>query len=199
MSLKLMLLSLAALIAVGAGEAVAANAGRPSVDRALNLIPSKGGAANASVGDRYHVRDVIVDADGTEHVRFDRTYGGLPVIGGDLVVHSRDGRYKSASFTQRAALNLSTRAHAEVGGCHRHRRCGVRLRFRRHAGEHAGGLRPRPRRCPAGLAGAPAQRAGRHDLHGRRPATAGSSSDGATVIPPLPPAPPEPSIRATSS
>src|SRR5436190_8931965 len=35
--------------------------------------------------------DAIVDADGTEHVRFGRTYRGLRVIGGDLVVHSAAG------------------------------------------------------------------------------------------------------------
>ncbi|MFJ1646327.1 M4 family metallopeptidase [Streptomyces sp. NPDC088258] len=33
------------------------------------------------------VRDVIKDADGTVHTRYERTYAGLPVLGGDLVVH----------------------------------------------------------------------------------------------------------------
>ncbi|MQY14813.1 Transglutaminase-activating metalloprotease [Streptomyces sp. RB5] len=32
-------------------------------------------------------KDVVLDADGTVHTRYDRTYAGLPVIGGDLVVH----------------------------------------------------------------------------------------------------------------
>ncbi|WP_033282821.1 M4 family metallopeptidase [Streptomyces sp. NRRL F-525] len=32
------------------------------------------------------VRDVVKDADGTVHTRYERTYGGLPVLGGDLVV-----------------------------------------------------------------------------------------------------------------
>lgn len=32
------------------------------------------------------VKDVLRDADGTEHTRYNRTYAGLPVIGGDLVV-----------------------------------------------------------------------------------------------------------------
>ena len=107
-SLKLTLLS-AALIALGVGEARAANAGHPAVQRALDLLRSHAGAARTSGGDGYRTRDVIVDADGTEHVRFDRTYGGLPVIGGDLVMHSSSGRLKSTSVTQGAALNLSTR------------------------------------------------------------------------------------------
>ncbi|WP_260867309.1 M4 family metallopeptidase [Streptomyces sp. SAJ15] len=32
------------------------------------------------------VRDVVKDADGTTHTRYERTYEGLPVIGGDLVI-----------------------------------------------------------------------------------------------------------------
>ncbi|MEV5731020.1 MULTISPECIES: M4 family metallopeptidase [Streptomyces] len=33
------------------------------------------------------VRDVVKDADGSLHTRYERTYAGLPVLGGDLVVH----------------------------------------------------------------------------------------------------------------
>ena len=110
MSLKTRLLPLAVMFAFGAGEAVAANAGHhPAVGRALDLIRNHRGPVPATVNDQYLARDVIVDADGTEHVRFDRTYAGLPVIGGDLVVHSRNGRHKSTSITQGAVLNLPTR------------------------------------------------------------------------------------------
>ncbi|CAB3751615.1 peptidase M4 [Burkholderia sp. MSh2] len=104
-----------------------AQAGDPSatVDKALQLIqqnPSAfslatGGAArtlkfagpqaNAPTdGDQFQVRDVIVDPDGTEHVRFDRFHAGLPVVGGDVVVHSRQGQLKQASLTQLAPINL---------------------------------------------------------------------------------------------
>ncbi|MFJ8111785.1 M4 family metallopeptidase [Streptomyces sp. NPDC096132] len=37
-------------------------------------------------------KDVIKDADGTTHTRYERTYAGLPVLGGDLVVHDKSGR-----------------------------------------------------------------------------------------------------------
>ncbi|WP_328955120.1 M4 family metallopeptidase [Kitasatospora purpeofusca] len=36
-------------------------------------------------------KDAVVDADGTRHLRFERTYAGLPVLGGDLVVHQTAG------------------------------------------------------------------------------------------------------------
>ena len=58
-------------------------------------------------GDQFQVRDVIVDPDGTEHVRFDRFHAGLPVIGGDVVVHSSNGQLKQASVTQLAPINLA--------------------------------------------------------------------------------------------
>ncbi|GAA1414328.1 M4 family metallopeptidase [Kitasatospora putterlickiae] len=41
-------------------------------------------------------KDAVVDADGTRHLRFERTYAGLPVLGGDLVVHQgADGAVKA--------------------------------------------------------------------------------------------------------
>nr|WP_179350360.1 M4 family metallopeptidase [Streptomyces sp. Alain-F2R5] len=38
------------------------------------------------------VRDVVEDRDGTVHTRYERTYDGLPVLGGDLVVSSDAGK-----------------------------------------------------------------------------------------------------------
>ena len=101
-------LPLAVLLALGANQACAVDTNPVAVNRALALIHSHSGEARASAGDRYVSRGVFVDADGTEHVRLDRTYNGLPVIGGDLVVHSRNGKYESTSLTQDAVLNLST-------------------------------------------------------------------------------------------
>jgi Zn-dependent metalloprotease len=37
------------------------------------------------------VKDVVQDNDGTTHTRYERTYAGLPVLGGDLVVHEAPG------------------------------------------------------------------------------------------------------------
>ena len=105
--MKLVTLAVAVL---AAGNALAA--GRmdgPIVGRALGFVHNHAGTAKASAADRFLARGAIVDADGTEHVRLERTYAGLPVIGGDLVVHSRNGRLKSMSLAQGAALDLATR------------------------------------------------------------------------------------------
>ncbi|MGI5484818.1 M4 family metallopeptidase [Streptomyces lavendofoliae] len=60
-------------------------------------------------GQELQVRDVLIDQDGTEHVRFDRTYRGLPVIGGDFVVHQgADGRLKGASRAKAGAVALKS-------------------------------------------------------------------------------------------
>ncbi|QNP70086.1 M4 family metallopeptidase [Streptomyces roseirectus] len=53
-----------------------ADAGKAATAKTLGL-----GAQEALV-----VRDVVKDADGTTHTRYERTYAGLPVLGGDLVV-----------------------------------------------------------------------------------------------------------------
>ncbi|MFI5619137.1 M4 family metallopeptidase [Streptomyces sp. NPDC051567] len=43
------------------------------------------------------VRDVVKDADGTTHTTYERTYAGLPVLGGDLTVHAKGGVTKSVT------------------------------------------------------------------------------------------------------
>lgn len=56
------------------------------------------------------VRDVTVDPDGSSHVRFDRSYNGLQVVGGDFVVHqTKAGAMKSTSGGV-GSLSLSTKA-----------------------------------------------------------------------------------------
>ncbi|MFI1507164.1 M4 family metallopeptidase [Streptomyces sp. NPDC020597] len=45
-------------------------------------------AASLGLGsqEKLAVKDVVKDADGTLHTRYERTYAGLPVLGGDLIV-----------------------------------------------------------------------------------------------------------------
>ncbi|GGZ58593.1 peptidase M4 [Streptomyces subrutilus] len=48
-------------------------------------------------GEKLVVRDVVKDADGTTHTTYERTYDGLPVLGGDLTVHAKGGVTKSVT------------------------------------------------------------------------------------------------------
>jgi len=106
-----LLLAAAVAMAIGTGAVATAKPGNtaldPVVGRAARLIPGHAGTARASSQDRFIARGAIVDADGTEHVRFERSYRGLPVIGGDLVVHSRNGRFKSMSLSLHEPLALA--------------------------------------------------------------------------------------------
>jgi len=108
-----LLAPLAVAVLIGTGAVASAmpgsSPGNPVVGRADGLLRGHAGLARASAADRFVARGVAIDADGTEHVRFDRTYKGLPVIGGDVVMHSRNGRFKSISLSQRNVLGLSVR------------------------------------------------------------------------------------------
>ena len=83
---------------VASSESPAQANASPAANRARGLLT--GAAANEVhrvQADAFVARDVMVDRDGTEHVRMERSYQGLPVVGGDFVVHSQDGELKSIS------------------------------------------------------------------------------------------------------
>lgn len=44
-------------------------------------------ATGVTRGDELRAQDVMIDPEGARHVRFIRTHQGMPVLGGDLVVH----------------------------------------------------------------------------------------------------------------
>ncbi|GAA3594361.1 M4 family metallopeptidase [Streptomyces osmaniensis] len=55
------------------------------------------------------VRDVVKDGNGTVHTRYERTYDGLPVLGGDLVVETtKSGATKDVVKATRAAIKPAT-------------------------------------------------------------------------------------------
>ncbi|MEU2714931.1 M4 family metallopeptidase [Streptomyces sp. NPDC007205] len=55
------------------------------------------------------VKDVVKDADGTVHTRYERTYAGLPVLGGDLVVHTaKTGRTEGVTRATKAAIKVAS-------------------------------------------------------------------------------------------
>lgn len=102
----------AALLAAALSPTAQA-ADRPTRATALKNAASALLAHAASLGltsaEDTTVRDVIVDADGTQHVRYDRTYHQLPVLGGDFVVHlAPNGTYRSANRATPRAMSLAS-------------------------------------------------------------------------------------------
>jgi zinc metalloprotease ZmpA len=134
------LIATAALLAVGfqtgTSSADPARAAAPTAAKAgkadpgalpLNLTPAqraelirKQSATTAATAkelgltaqEKLVVRDVTQDRDGTTHTRYERTYAGLPVLGGDLVVaETKAGATESVTKASRSALgNIDTSA-----------------------------------------------------------------------------------------
>ncbi|MFJ4673511.1 M4 family metallopeptidase [Kitasatospora purpeofusca] len=101
----------AALVAatVTAGTASAAPTGRDAaIAQARANVAHNASVFGFADGQDLLVKDVVLDADGTQHVRFDRTYLGLPVVGGDLVVH-QDSRGRLKDSSRAAAHDAAVR------------------------------------------------------------------------------------------
>ncbi len=55
------------------------------------------------------VRDVVKDADGTVHTRYERTYEGLPVLGGDLVVETgKAGKTEDVTKATKTTIKVAS-------------------------------------------------------------------------------------------
>ncbi|MGW4565434.1 M4 family metallopeptidase [Streptomyces sp. NPDC004561] len=102
----------ATLLAVTLSPAAHA-ANRPTrataIEHAASALLSHAASLGLTSAQDTSVRDVIVDKDGTQHVRYDRAYHGLPVLGGDFVVHlAPNGGYRSADRATRGTVSLSS-------------------------------------------------------------------------------------------
>ncbi|MEW2116857.1 M4 family metallopeptidase [Streptomyces sp. NPDC005474] len=94
-----------------AAAAAADTADRPTralaLDNAARVLADRAASLGLTTAQDTSVRDVIVDQDGAQHVRYDRTYRQLPVLGGDFVLHlAPDGTYRSADRATGAAISL---------------------------------------------------------------------------------------------
>ncbi len=94
-------LASAGVAAAPIGASAATQAGDPSpASTRAGLIageqrqaPAVAQALGLGSGEQLKVKDAFTDANGTTHVRYTRTYDGLRVVGGDLVVHeSKPGK-----------------------------------------------------------------------------------------------------------
>ncbi|MFF5841495.1 M4 family metallopeptidase [Streptomyces massasporeus] len=99
---------LAAVLSPAAGAA-----DRPTRSAAIEdaeaVLADRAGALGLTSAQQTKVRDVVVDDDGTRHVRYDRTYHRLPVLGGDFVLHlNPDGTYRGTSRATKTALSLAS-------------------------------------------------------------------------------------------
>ncbi|MEV7502699.1 M4 family metallopeptidase [Streptomyces sp. NPDC093018] len=128
--------ALAAATAVAAAAALlstsltASAAARPTADAArpagapvtLSAAARTGLIRNAQAGlagtakalglgsqEKLVVKDVVKDGNGTVHTRYERTYAGLPVLGGDLIVHtSKSGRTEGVTRASKTTLKLAS-------------------------------------------------------------------------------------------
>ncbi|MFD6921782.1 M4 family metallopeptidase [Streptomyces sp. NPDC059944] len=92
------------------GPALAAVPDAPAREAAASSSPVASARAAAlahaedtgvAQGDTLRAKDVMTDPDGKQHVRFVRAHQGLPVLGGDLVVHL-DARSRYLGVTRAA-------------------------------------------------------------------------------------------------
>ncbi|MER6219148.1 M4 family metallopeptidase [Streptomyces sp900105755] len=102
----------ATLLAAALSPAAHADA-RPTrataIANAAQALVQHATALRLTAAEGTSVRDVIVDRNGTQHVRYDRTYRHLPVLGGDFVVHLKsDGAYRSADRATRSRISLAS-------------------------------------------------------------------------------------------
>ncbi|MFJ8083416.1 M4 family metallopeptidase [Streptomyces sp. NPDC096205] len=112
------------VLATQSGAATAAAPEPASTSAALPLTASARATAIATAQDRAAstarelglgtqeklvVRDVVKDADGTVHTRYERTYAGLPVLGGDLITHeAKGGALKSVTKATKARIAVAS-------------------------------------------------------------------------------------------
>ena len=103
------------MLAVAGAPAQAAERDQAAA-RALASIGAFPQRTLSGPGFSVEVRDVVIDADGSEHVRLARRFQGLRVIGGDLVVHSgRGGAFLSTSQSLSREPRVDLRAQRSAG------------------------------------------------------------------------------------
>ncbi|MEU4035958.1 M4 family metallopeptidase [Streptomyces collinus] len=86
-----------------------------SAARTTLLQKAQAGAARTAqqIGlgakEKLVVKDVVKDADGTVHTRYERTYAGLPVLGGDLIVHTaKSGATEGVTKATKSAVKVAS-------------------------------------------------------------------------------------------
>ena len=110
-------LAVAALAGFGTSAAGAAPTAAPpprpsqaqskvyAADAASSLVANRPAGLHAGKDDKFTAKSVISEPSGLQYVPYERTYKGLPVVGGDfVVVTDARGRCKSTSVAQTTAV-----------------------------------------------------------------------------------------------
>ncbi|MEV0976963.1 M4 family metallopeptidase [Streptomyces sp. NPDC049915] len=80
-----------------------------AIRSAQDAAPATARELGLGAQEKLVVRDVIKDADGTVHTRYERTYAGLPVLGGDLVTHvAKSGALKGVTKAAKARIAVAS-------------------------------------------------------------------------------------------
>ena len=97
------------LSAAQAVPAAGHGAPAPAVAAEQSKVAEAARALGLAAGQALQVKGVVTDRDGTRHVRYERTFKGLPVIGGDLVVErTAAGATRSVHWNAVKSVEVST-------------------------------------------------------------------------------------------
>ncbi|MGW8358128.1 M4 family metallopeptidase [Streptomyces wedmorensis] len=94
------------LLAAGAATA---SAGAAPERQAGATVAATAQALGLDAKEQLVVKDTVKDADGTVHTRYERTYAGLPVLGGDLIVHrGADGAVQEVTKAVETTIKVAS-------------------------------------------------------------------------------------------
>ncbi|MEV6898984.1 M4 family metallopeptidase [Amycolatopsis sp. NPDC051372] len=85
------------------------NAQAMAVNAAAGLVASRPAALHASADDGFVQQKAISSTNGLQYIPYERTYKGLPVVGGDFVVATDStGQVLATSVAQDQTINVAT-------------------------------------------------------------------------------------------
>src|SRR4051812_15734713 len=105
------LVGISATGAQAASKVKARSASPPAraAQSARDFVAARPARLHASSADAFHQQAVISTREGLQYVPYERSYKGLPVVGGDFVVVTRaDGQVVSSAVAQKKAIDVST-------------------------------------------------------------------------------------------